>query len=117
MIRSVALILNQSGAGEQTTTALGLVERLIERGVTVRVFAHDEASVLSAGRHPVALAIAGLIRSGIQGGPLTWIAEGDAAEALGVGASQVAGVLEGDHGDLWAIVRDADLVLSVGVGA
>jgi hypothetical protein len=115
MIRTCALILNQAGATEQTTTALALVERLVERGVAVRVFAHDEASVLSAGRHPVAAAIGGLIRKGITGGPVTWVVEGDAAEALGVAAEQVPGVLHGDHADLWSIVRDADLVLSVGV--
>jgi hypothetical protein len=116
-IRSAALILNQAGADEQTTTALALVERLVERGVIVRVFAHDEASVLSAGSHPVARAIEGLVRLGIQGGPLTWIVEADAADALGVGHDQVTGVLQGDHADLWAVVRDADLVLSVGVGS
>ncbi|WP_370328315.1 hypothetical protein [Euzebya sp.] len=117
MIRTVALILNQSGATEQTTTALGLVERLVERGVAVRVFAHDEAAVLSAGSHPVAAAVEGLIRAGVHGGPLTWIVEDPAAEALGVARDQVRGVIAGDHHDLWGIVREADLVLSVGVCA
>ncbi len=117
MIRTCALILNQAGATEQTTTALALVERMVERGVAVRVFAHDEASVLSAGTHPVAMAIAGLIRMGIHSGPVSWVTEADAATALGVGGDQVPGVLEGDHADLWGMVREADLVLSVGVGA
>lgn len=116
-MRTCALILNQAGATEQTTTALALVQRLVERGVAVRVFAHDEASVLSAGTHPVSRAIEGLIRMGMHGGPVTWVTEADAAAALGVAADQVPGVLEGDHADLWGIVRDADLVLSVGVGA
>lgn len=116
MIRTAALILNQAGANEQTITALALVERMVERGVTVRVFAHDEASVLSAGSHPVAAAVAGLIRQGIHGGPLTWITEADASTALGVAADQAPGVIDGDHADLWGIVREADLVLSVGVG-
>lgn len=117
MIRSAALILNQAGATEQTITALALVERLVERGVTVRIFAHDEAAVLSAGTHPVAKAISGLIRQGIHGGPLTWVNEADASAALGVAADQAPGVLEGDHADLWSIIRDADLVLSVGAGS
>lgn len=116
MIRSAALILNQAGADEQTITALALVERLVERGVTVRVFAHDEAAVLSAGTHPIAKAVEGLLKLGIQGGPLTWITEHDASVALGVDGHQATGVLEGDHADLWAVVREADLVLSVGVG-
>ncbi|CAN5473704.1 hypothetical protein BH23ACT9_BH23ACT9_02100 [soil metagenome] len=117
VIRNVALVLNQAGATEQTITALGLVERLVERGVAVRVFAHDEAAVLSAGSHPVARAIEGLIRRGIHEGPVSWIVEADASAALGVGADQAPGVLEGDHADLWGIVGAADLVLSVGVGA
>jgi hypothetical protein len=117
VIRSCALILNQAGATEQTATALALLERMVERGVAVRVFAHDEASLLSAGRHPIARAVEGLIRMGIHGGPVTWVVEADASEALGVGGGQVPGVLEGDHADLWAVVREADLVLSVGVGA
>lgn len=117
MNTDVALILNQSGATEQTITALALVERMVERGVTVRVFAHDEAAVLSAGTHPIARAVAGLVHMGIQGGPLIWVNEGDGAQALGVAAEQASGVIEGDHGDLWEITRSADLVLSVGVGS
>ncbi|MEE8600577.1 hypothetical protein [Euzebya tangerina] len=116
MTRSVALILNQAGATEQTTTALALVDRLVERGVTVRVFAHDEAAVLSAGTHPVAQAVAGLIRKGVEGGPVIWMTEHDSSRALGVEGQQAPGVIEGDHADLWRIASDADLVLSVGVG-
>lgn len=116
MIRSVGLVMNDGRATEQTVTALVLVERLLDRGVHVRVFAHDEASVLSAGDHPVAAAIAGLIRRGVRGGTLQWVVEGDATAALGVAGDQVRGTIDGDHGDLWGIVRDADLLLSVGVG-
>lgn len=117
MIRTAALVLNSGCATEQTVTALALVERLVERGVTVRVFAHDEASVLSAGDHPVARAISGLARKGLHGGALQWVVEDDAAAALGVADTQTRGVIEGDHADLWGIVREADLVLSVGVGS
>ena len=117
MITSAALVLNDGRATEQTITALGLVERLIERGVTVRVFAHDEASVLTAGTHPVARAVNGLIRKGVLAGSLQWVVEGDATAALCVADTQVRGVIDGDHGDLWGVVRDADLVLSVGVGS
>lgn len=117
MTRSVALLLNQAGATEQTTTALALVERLLERGAIVRVFAHDEAAVLSAGNHPIAEAVRGLIRKGLHVGAFSWVVEGDAATALGVDATQQNGVVSGDHHDLWGMVRDADLVLSVGVGS
>lgn len=114
-ISSVALILNQAGATERTLTALGIAERLVERGVTVRVFAHDEASVLSAGHHPVAQAVRGLIRRGLLAGSFTWVVEDDAIGALGVADTQASGVVAGDHHDLWGIVRESDLVLSVGV--
>lgn len=117
MISSAALVLNNGVATEQTSTALALVERLLERGVTVRVFAHDEASVLSAGTHPIAQAVAGLLRRGLQGGVLQWVVEGEAADALGVADSQPRGVLDGDHADLWHMIRESDLVLSVGVGS
>lgn len=116
MIGSAALVLNDGRATEQTVTALALVERLVERGVNVRVFAHDEASVLSAGHHPIARAVEGLIRKGLHGGTLQWVVEGEATLALGVADQQARGTIDGDHGDLWSVVREADLVLSVGVG-
>lgn len=114
MIRTVALLLNNAAATERTTTALKLVERLLARGVRVTVFAHDHAAALSAGDGEVPQAIAALLRRGVHGGTLDWVVERDAAEAIGVAGTQAAGVIPGDHADLWKFVADADVVLTVG---
>jgi hypothetical protein len=62
----------------------------------------------------VARAVAGLLRRGVHGATLDWVIDRGAAKALGVVANQASGVVHGDHADLWAFVREADLVLSVG---
>lgn len=113
----VAFVLNRGGATEVTGTALGLVERLLARGHRVSVFAHDDAAGLSAGGGLPARVIAGLLRAGVHGAGLDWVVEAAAAEALGIADRQVAGVVPGDHGDLWAFVRAADLVLTPNGGA
>ncbi|MGH8910647.1 MAG: DsrE family protein [Egibacteraceae bacterium] len=112
--RRVALILNDGGQNERAATALRLAERILARGHRVTVFAHDEAATLSAGTGELALAVAALLRRGVHGGTLDWVVEADAAQALGVARDQAPGVVPGDHADLWAFVREADLVLSVG---
>lgn len=113
--RRVALILNDGTHSERTTTALRLAERILARGHRVTVFAHDSAAGLSAGSGDLPTAVAALLRRGVHGGTLDWVVEADAAEALGVAGRQVPGVVPGDHADLWAFVRDADVVLSVGI--
>lgn len=114
MTRSVALVLNSPVATERTTTALKLAERLLARGHRVAVFAHDHAAALSAGDGEIPRAVAALLRRGVHGGTLDWVVEAEAADAIGVADSQAAGVVPGDHADLWAFVRAADIVLSVG---
>lgn len=113
-VRRVALILNDSAQSERVTTALRLAERILARGVRVTVFAHDEAATLSAGTGELAAAVAALLHRGVHGGTLDWVVEADAAEAFGVAGDQAPGVVPGDHADLWAFVREADLVLSLG---
>ncbi len=112
--RRVALILNAPVADERTITALQLAERLRARGVRVTVFAHDHAAAISAGDGEVAHAIESLLRRGVHGGTLDWVVEADATKALGVEDTQARGIVSGDHADLWAFVREADVVLSVG---
>jgi hypothetical protein len=114
MTKKVALILNSGAQNERITTALRLAERMLARGHRVTIFAHDEAATLSAGSGDLAGAVAALLRRGVHGGTLDWVVEADAAQALGVAAEQVPGVVHGDHADLWAFVRDADIVLTAG---
>lgn len=116
MTRRVALVLTGDPAAESTVTALRLAERLLARGHRVTVFAHDTATTLSAGDDPAAEAVAALLRRGVRGATLDWVVDGVAARRLGVDRSQVAGVIPGDHADLWAFVREADVVLSAGGG-
>lgn len=112
--RRVALILNDGGQNERAVTALRLAERILARGHRIMVFAHDEAVTLSTGTGELASAVAALLRRGVHGGTLDWVVEADAAQALGVTHHQASGVVPGDHADLWAFVREADLVLSIG---
>lgn len=110
----VALLLNRGETAASTATALALAERLLARGHRVSVFAHDEAVVLAAGDGPVAAVVAALLRKGALGPGFDWIAERPAAQALGVADRQAQGVVQGDHSDLWALVREADVVLTPG---
>jgi hypothetical protein len=114
MAKKVALILNHGAQNERVATALRLAERVLARGHRVTVFAHDEAATLSAGSGDLALTIGALLRRGVHGGTLDWVVEADAARALGVVDDQAPGIVPGDHADLWAFVRDADIVLTVG---
>lgn len=116
MVTRIGLLLNSGGASESTATALALVERLLARGHRVSVFAHDEAVTLSAGRAESARIIEALLRRGVHGAALDWVIERPAAQAMGVCEHQVAGVVAGDHADLWAIVRSSDVVLTPGGG-
>jgi len=110
----VALLLNRGETAASTATALALADRLLARGHRVSVFAHDEAAVLAAGNGPVASVVGSLLRRGATGPGFDWIAERPAADALGVGDHQALGVVLGDHADLWALVREADVVLTPG---
>ncbi|HVM00619.1 MAG TPA: DsrE family protein [Egibacteraceae bacterium] len=114
MPRTIALVLAGGVTTERTATALRLAERVLNRGHRVTVFAHDDATVLSAGSGEVGRAVAALLRRGVHGGTLDWVVDGNAARRLGVADRQAPGVVTGDHADLWAFVRTADVVLSAG---
>lgn len=111
--RRVALVLTGGPVAEHTLTALALAERLLARGSRVTVFAHAEAAAVAAGDGPLADAVAALLRRGVHGATLDWVVDGGAA---GLPGGQAPGVVHGDHADLWAFVRDADVVLSAGGG-
>jgi hypothetical protein len=108
----VAVVLTRSG-GEQTVTALQLAERILARGHRVTVFAHDGAARLTTGDSDVAPAIAALVRTGVHGATLDWVA-GTAGDGTALATPHAPGVVPGDHADLWAFVREADVVLTAG---
>lgn len=113
-VRQAALVLTGGPVTEQSVTALRLAERLLARGARVTVFAHAEAAAVAAGGGELADAVAALLRRGVHGATLDWVVDGAAAEQGGLAGCQAPGVVRGDHADLWAFVRDADIVLSAG---
>jgi sulfur relay (sulfurtransferase) complex TusBCD TusD component (DsrE family) len=113
-VRRFAVVLASGASSERTGTAVRLAERLLARGHRVAVFAHENAVALTAGDDEVARAVAALLRRGVHGGTLDWVVDEQAARRLGVADGQAAGVVPGDHADMWAFVREADVVLSAG---
>jgi hypothetical protein len=110
--RTAAVVLT-GVTGERTVTALQLAERLLARGHRVTVYAHDTAASAAAVGGELTEAVAALLRRGVHGATLDWVTDGAGARRVGAEA-QAPGVVTGDHADLWAFVRDADIVLSPG---
>lgn len=115
--RTIAVHLTDGDWSEPTATALRLADRLLARGHRVTVFAGEAAVGLAAGSGEVPTAIASLLRRGAHGGTLHWVVDREAAARAGVSGALVPGVVPGDLADLWAFVRDADVVLSPGADA
>lgn len=115
--RTIAFHLTDGDWSEPTATALRLADRLLARGHRVTIFAGEAAAGLAAGSGDASQAIASLIHRGTHGGTLHWVVDRDAAARLGVSDSLVPGVIPGGLADLWAFVRDADVVLSPGGSA
>ena len=112
--KTIVMHLTNGALSETTATALRLADRLLARGHRVSVFASDAAAGLAAGGGEVPQAIAALVRRGVHGGTLHWVVDLQSASRLGVDGKLVTGVVPGDHADLWAFVRNADVVLSPG---
>jgi len=114
--RTVALLLTADVSDERTATALKLADRLLARGHRVTVYAHGPATALAAGDGEVARAVAALLRRGVHGGTLDWVVDEAEVARRGLTGRLAPGVVAGDHADLWAFVRAADVVLSTGAG-
>jgi len=95
-----------------TIAALRLADRAVARGDRVTVYAYGDGVRVGAEGAPTADHVAALLRLGVHGGLVSWVAD-RAAMASCSAARQVPGVVEGDGGDLWRFVRDADVVLGV----
>lgn len=104
------------GTGPQdgaTVAALRLAARAVERGDHVTVYAYGEGVRVAADDTPTGQLADALLRAGLHGGQVRWVVDRDAARATCSTTRQVPGVFEGDGGDLWRFVRDADVVLGV----
>lgn len=110
--RSVAFVLSSATSSSAAATALQLADCLLTRGNRVMIFSHGSAVNLTLAGSPIAGAVAALLRRGVHGGTLDWVAETAALD----GRTLVDGVIGGDDADLWSFVRDADVVLAPGGG-
>ena len=116
MTRRVAIVLTAGMRSETTPTALRLAERLQARGHRLVVYAHGDAAALSFVGGDYADVVSTLIQRGLHGGTLDWVVDGAAQRRGGGTAQHVPGVVPGDAADLWAFVREADVVLAPGTG-
>ncbi|MFT5223348.1 MAG: ATP:corrinoid adenosyltransferase [Glaciecola sp.] len=95
-----------------TIAALRLADRAIARGSRVSVYAFGEGARVAAEGSATADHVRALLRTGVHGGLLSWVVDRQALSTCAA-RNQVPGVIEGDGGDLWHFVRDADVSLGV----
>ena len=112
MKRAVAMVLSSATSAAAASTALQLADHLLTGGHRVMVFSHGSAVDLALAGSPIAGAVAGLLRRGVHGGTLDWVAQTEAVDGRGL----VDGIIAGDDADLWSFIRDADVVLAPGGG-
>lgn len=110
--RTLALVLGTDPQDGATIAALRLAEQAVARGHRVAVYAHGDGVRVGAEGSVTGEHVAALLRRGVHGGLASWVADHAATSACAV-RRQVPGVVEGDGGDLWRFVRDADVVLGV----
>lgn len=110
--RTLAVVLGTGPQDGPTVAALRLAEQALGRGHRVAVYAYGDGVRVGAQGSPLSTTVAGLLRRGVHGGLVSWVVDGAGARRSGA-EPQVAGAIEGDGGDLWRFVRDADAVLGV----
>lgn len=110
--RTLGLVLGTGPQEGATVAALKLAEAAIERGHRVTVYAYGEGARTGATDTPTGELVSGLARQGVHGGRFGWVTDRSALEHC-ASAGQVSGVVQGDGGDLWRFVVDADVVLGV----
>ncbi len=131
-VRKVTLILSTgSYLREAPTTVLRLVEKLLERGIEVNVWAFEEAITLTnrdqiehseppslrkviGDKHAyIGKFIDQLLRAGLHTSKLNWVTCILCAQERGVEHHQMNGVMIGTLGDLWKFVQSADQVIAI----
>lgn len=110
--RSLALVLGTAPQDGATIAALKLAEEAVARGHRVAVYAYGEG--VRVGAHGAATGphVAALLRRGVHGGLVSWVTDRAGAETCAAGR-HVPGTVEGDGGDLWRFVCEADVALGV----
>lgn len=111
-VRTVTLLLGSGPQDAATIAALRLAEQVVARGHRVAVYAYGDGVRTSAAGSASAAHVAALLKLGVHGGRVSWVVDGPGADRCAV-SDQVAGVIEGDGGDLWRFVREGDVRLGV----
>lgn len=110
--KTLALVLGTGPIDGATVAALRLAEEAVARGHRVAVYAYGDGVRTGAEGSSAAPHVAALVRGGVHGGLVSWVADREDLEDAPA-TRQVPGVVFGDGGDLWRFVRDADVVLGV----
>lgn len=131
-VKRVAVVLaTGSYQREAPTTVLRLVEKLLQRGVDVNVWAFEEAVTLTnkdqidhaepgslqkvlGEKHPnIGRFIDQMIRAGLHGAKLDWVSCILCVQERGVEKHQMGGAIVGTLGDLWKFIKAADRVIAI----
>lgn len=110
--RTLALVLGTDPQDGATIAALKLAGEAVSRGHRVAVYAYGDGVRVGAEGAATGPHVEALLRRGVHGGLVSWVTDRTGAETCPV-EQQVAGVVEGDGGDLWRFVREADVALGV----
>jgi hypothetical protein len=110
--RSLAFVLGTDPTDGATIAALRIAEEAVARGHRVAVYAYGDGVRVGADGTPTGPHVEALVRQGVHGGLVSWVTDRAGAAACPV-QRQVAGVVQGDGGDLWRFVREADVALGV----
>jgi tRNA 2-thiouridine synthesizing protein D len=129
--RVTIMLATGSYLREAPTTVLRLVEKLLQKGVDVNVWAFEEAvtltnkdqidhnepsslqKVLGEKHGHISRSIDMLLRAGLHGAKLDWVSCILCVQERGVEKHQMGGAIIGTLGDLWKFIKSADKVISI----
>lgn len=107
--RRVLIAIGTAATDGATIAALRLAEAALRRGDEVTVYAYGGAVRIGADGCPTSVYAEGLVGAGAPNGGARWIVDRCDPRT----SAQVPGVRLGDGGDLWRLIREADVVLGV----
>lgn len=110
--KTLTLVVGTAPQDGATVAALKLAEQALARGHRVAVYAYGDGVRVGADGSATGQHVAALLRAGIHGGRASWVVDRSGSETCAA-SRQVPGVIEGDGGDLWRFVTDADVSLGV----
>lgn len=109
---TLTLVLGTGPQDGATIAALRLADRAVDRGHRVAIYAYGDGVRVAAEGAATCEHVAALLRRGVHGGLVSWVVDRTGVASCHA-TRQVPGVVEGDGGDLWRFVRDAEVALGV----